>query len=160
MKEPKVERLDIPKEYGDPKKLLTWEEVRSKLEKERTYWVASVRPDGRPHVIPKDGVWIDDTWYYGGMPTTVHHRNLRTNPAVAMHIGGETDAVIVEGSAQNVVPPRELAQKLADITNEKYKHYGMENTAETYDRGIWTLRAERVVAWNLLFEDATRFTFD
>ena len=38
---------------------------------------------------------------------------------------------------------------------------GMKATAETYTkRGIWALRAARVIAWNVLFEDATRFTFD
>jgi hypothetical protein len=41
----------------------------------------------------------------------------------------------------------------------KYAHYGLKNTAETYDTGIWALKARRAVAWNLLFEDATRFTF-
>jgi hypothetical protein len=160
MKEPRADRMDLPSDYGDPQKLLQWADVRTKLEETRTYWVASVRPDGRPHLVAKDGIWIDDTWYYGGGDQTVHHRNVRKNPAVSMHIGGETDAVIVEGVARNVVPPKALAQQLADLTNEKYKHYGMNNTAETYAGGVWTLRAERVLAWNLLFEDATRFSFD
>ena len=160
MNEPKVERLALPKEYGEPKKLLAWADVRAKLERERTYWVASIRLDGRPHLIPKDGIWLDDTWYYSGAEKTVHHRNVLRNPAVAMHVGGETDAVIVEGSVHKVVPPQDLAQQLAELTNVKYAHYGMNNTAETYAGGIWTLTARRVLAWNLLYEDATRFVFD
>jgi hypothetical protein len=58
-------------------------------------------------------------------------------------------------------PTREVAQQLSDINNEKYKHYGMNTTAETYmSRGYWALKARRVIAWNVLFEDATRFVFE
>lgn len=160
MKEPRVEQLGLPKGYGDPKRTLEWTRVRGKLEQAKTYWVASVRPNGHPHVIPKDGVWLDTTWYYGGSPDTVHHRNLADNPFVSMHIGGETDAVIVEGEARKVVPSPDIAQRLADLSNVKYAHYGLENSSETYSGGVWALRPVRIVAWDLLYEDATRFRFD
>ena len=159
MTEPRVEQMPLPSEYGEPTKKLAWPEVRAELERAPTYWVASVRPDGRPHVVPKDGVWLDDVWYYGGGETTVHHRNLHHNPEVAVHIGDGMKATIVEGRVQRIVPPRETAERLAAATNEKYAHYGMNNTAEMYDSGIWALRPRRVLAWNLLYEDATRFTF-
>ncbi|MGH2777170.1 MAG: pyridoxamine 5'-phosphate oxidase family protein, partial [Actinomycetota bacterium] len=64
--EPVVEQLDIPAEYGSPKTLLTWNAIRKELEEAAQYWVATTRPDGRPHVVPRDGVWLDDAWYYGG----------------------------------------------------------------------------------------------
>jgi nitroimidazol reductase NimA-like FMN-containing flavoprotein (pyridoxamine 5'-phosphate oxidase superfamily) len=158
--QPIVEQLDLPKEYGTPTKKLAWEDVRAELEDATVYWVASTRPDGRPHVVPRDGVWLDDAWYYGGSPKTVHNKNVGSNPAVAMHIGDGMKAIIVEGDAEFVRPPQGTAEQLAEISNRKYAHYGMNNTPETYTkRGIWALKARRVIAWNLLFEDATRFLF-
>ena len=36
--------------------------------------LSTTRPDGRPHAVPVDGVWLDDTWYWGGHPDTIHQR--------------------------------------------------------------------------------------
>src|SRR5918992_4214566 len=97
MVEPTVEQLDLPAVYGKPTKKLEWAAVRKDLEEAPTYWVSTTRRDGRPHVVPRDGIWLDDTWYYGGAPETVHNRNVQKNPAVAMHIGDGMKAIIVEG---------------------------------------------------------------
>ena len=159
--DPKAEQLYLPKDYGTPKKKLDWAGVRRDLEEAPVYWVASTRPDGRPHVVPRDGVWLDDAWYYGGSPKTIHNKNIEHNPAVTMHIGDGMKAIIVEGESHFAKPPRETAERLVAISNVKYAHYGMNDTPETYtERGIWALKARRVIAWNLLFEDATRFVFD
>ena len=88
-------------------------------------------------------------------------RVLGAGVVVALTIAAQPAAAADYAStARNIVPSNELGQRLADLTNVKYKHYGMTNTVETYAGGIWTLRAERVLAWNLLYEDATRFRFD
>jgi hypothetical protein len=159
--EPIVEQLDLPKEYGRPSKLLDWASVRAELEAATVYWVASTRPDGRPHVMPRDGLWLDDTWYYGGSPKTVHNKNIEVNPAVAMHVGDGMKATIVEGESHFVKTSQEVGKQLAEMNNVKYAHYGMNSKASDYaKRGIWALQAVRVIAWNVLFEDATRFRFD
>jgi hypothetical protein len=73
--EPRVEQQQLPTGYGTPRKKLKWPDVRTELEAPN-YWVAGTRPDGRPHVVPRDGLRLDNTWYYGGGPETVHNRNL------------------------------------------------------------------------------------
>lgn len=159
--EPIVEQLPLPDGYGNPNKTLKWSDVRRELEAAPQYWVASTRPDGRPHVVPRDGIWLDDSWYYGGSPDTVHNRNLQHNTAVAMHIGDGAKAIIVEGEARYVRLPQAIAERLSEMNNRKYAHYGLNTTAETYTtRGIWALRVRRVLAWNSLPIDATRFTFE
>ena len=157
--EPVTQQLELPPGYGTPTKTLAWSDVERELEEAPQYWVASVRPDGRPHVVPRDGIWMEAAWYYGGSDDTVHNRNLRTNRALTMHVGDGMKAIIVEGEAEKVTPPRELAQRLAEASNVKYAHYGMASTAETYLAGVWALKPRRVIAWTLLFEDATRFVF-
>jgi general stress protein 26 len=161
MTEPIVEQLDLPPDYGKPSKLLKWADVRKQLEDAPVYWVTSVRPNGHPHVVPRDGIWLDHTWYYGGSPETVHSKNIQKNPAVNVHIGDGMEAIIVEGEAHHVKPPKETSEKLAEINNTKYAHYGMNMKAETYmTRGIWAVEATRIIAWKELFTDATRFRFE
>jgi Pyridoxamine 5'-phosphate oxidase len=158
--EPIVEQLDIPEVYGNPKTLLTWAAVRKELEQAQQYWVATTRPDGRPHVVPRDGVWLDESWYYGGSPETVHNRNLENNSEAVMHIGDGLTAIIVEGGAKHVRLEGETAQRLADANNRKYSHYGLKAKPDIYaSRGILELRARRVLAWTNLPENATRFLF-
>jgi hypothetical protein len=158
--EPKIEQMILPSGYGEPKKILKWADVRRDLEDAASYWVASTRPDGRPHVVPRDGLWLDDTWYYGGSPDTVHNRNLQHNRSLTMHIGDGMKAIIVEGDADFIHTTQAVAQRLSDENKRKYSHYGIEMPPETYmERGVWALKARRVLAWNTLFEDATRFTF-
>jgi hypothetical protein len=158
--EPKAEQMILPSGYGEPKKILNWPDVRRDLEDAPTYWVASTRPDGRPHVVPRDGLWLDDTWYYGGSPETVHNRNLQQNRSLAMHIGDGMKAIIVEGETDFVHATKDVAERLAAENERKYSHYGIEMTPQTYmEIGVWALKARRVLAWNSLFEDATRFTF-
>jgi hypothetical protein len=57
MTKPVVEKPDIPPEYGNPTKRLEWADVEQKLESASAYWIASTRPDGRPHVIPRREVF-------------------------------------------------------------------------------------------------------
>ncbi len=159
--DPAVEQLDLPEGYGDPSHILDWVDIRQELEAAQTYWITSVRPNGRPHAVPRDGIWLDDTWYYGGSPETVHNRNVERNPAVVMHIGDGLRAIIVEGNAVYVYPEHATAEQLAEINNSKYAHYGMKTTADTYtERGTWALKARRILAWTNLPENATRFRFN
>jgi hypothetical protein len=37
-----------------------WAEARRALESAETFWVTTVRSDGRPHVTPLVAVWHDD----------------------------------------------------------------------------------------------------
>jgi hypothetical protein len=156
--EPVAELLDLPKEYGEPTDPLDWATVRTELERSRTYWIVTVRNDGRPHAVPVDGIWLDDAWYYGGSEETVHHRSVLANPDVVMHLEDGMKAVIVEGEVRRSTPSASVAQGLAEASREKYG-YGM--SASDYEKGgVLTLRPRRVLAWMAFPKDATRFRFD
>ncbi len=57
----------------------------------RDYWVATVHPDGRPHLTPVWGLWVDGAFYFGSGPQTRKARNLAENPSVAVHTVGEDE---------------------------------------------------------------------
>ena len=123
------------------------------------YWLASTRPDGRPHVIPRDGMWLDGALYYGGSPKTVHTRNITHNPHVAVHIGDGQEAIIVEGAVEIEKPTQAMAERLSDESFAKYPQYGRLEPS-LYMDGVSVLRPRRVLAWTSFTENATRFKFD
>ena len=112
--------------------------------------------DGRPHTVPVDGIWQDGGLYFGGDPKTVHIRNLRADPRAVAHTESGASPVIVEGTADWYVPSQDEAGRLAVATREKY---GYPMSPAAYTSGTWRLVPEVVLAWNVLFEDATRFRF-
>jgi hypothetical protein len=127
-----------------------------RLTESKHYWLATVRADGRPHVVPVDGLWLEDQWYHGGSAQTVRHRNLVANPQATLHLEDGRAAVIVEGTCAVVVPSRSTAKRLAATSKQKYG-YGVP--ASTYLSGVWTLSPVKALAWTELHVDATRFLF-
>jgi Pyridoxamine 5'-phosphate oxidase len=158
---PAASPLPLPRDYGVAKDPMDWGEVSERLAEARVYWLATARPDGRPHVVPSDGIWLDDGLYFGGGPETVHMRNVRANPRVAAHVGdGLAVTIVVEGTASFETPDRDVAARLADANNTKYADYGMTLTPDDYVKlGVTVLRPERVLAWTRFPDNATRFTF-
>jgi Pyridoxamine 5'-phosphate oxidase len=73
----KAEQLRLPSGYGSPDRLLDWASVEQRLIDSLHYWLATIRRDGSPHVVPMDGIWHDDGCYFGGDPVSVHVRNMR-----------------------------------------------------------------------------------
>lgn len=155
---PTAEKLALPKDYGRTTKTLTWPSVRSRLEEAKQYWLATNRPDGAPHLVPIDGLWVDDIWFYGGSPDTAHRRSVRRDPKATMHLPDPFVAVIVEGTVRPADVSPELGRRLADVANVKYADYGYQNDASSYADAL-ALVPDRVIAWSSFPKDATRFTF-
>ncbi|HYZ46730.1 MAG TPA: hypothetical protein VE712_03615 [Actinomycetota bacterium] len=40
MSQPRAEQMRLPSGYGEPTKLLQWDDVRRDLEKAQVYWIA------------------------------------------------------------------------------------------------------------------------
>ena len=155
--EPIAELLEFPEGYGKATTLLKWETVRNDLSSAERYWIATTREDGRPHVVPVDGIWLDDLWYYGGSEDTVHHRTVTANPHVVMHLEDAVKAIIVEGEVRSTTPSTPVAERLAAASQTKY---GYAPPAAEYEKGVLALFPSRVLAWTMFPKDATRFRFD
>lgn len=161
---PKADRPRMPKEYGVPKSggdLVPWSHVEQRLTEAMVYWISTSGPDGKPRVRPLDGMYVNGVLYVGGSPETRWARDLATNPQIAVHLDGGTDAVILEGEAELLehgVEP-ELAERLAAASNAKYPQYGM--TADNFKGpGPFAIRPRFGLAWTSFPKDVTRFRFD
>jgi Pyridoxamine 5'-phosphate oxidase len=81
----------------------SWEKTLALLENEpNRIWVATVREDGRPHLMPVGGVWVDGAMYFNTGATTRKGRNLARDPRVTVSITLTDIDVVIEGKAEKV----------------------------------------------------------
>jgi len=91
-----------------------WREARERLENPepgRTYWLATVCPDGGPHVMPLLGLWLDDAFYFITGETTRKGKNLAGDPRCVITASSTTLPaldLILEGEARRVADEAKL----------------------------------------------------
>ena len=159
----KVTRPRFPKGYVDkPVSYLTWEWVATQLAESKNYWLCSVRPTGRPHVVPRWAVFIDGKIYYDGSPETRHNRNIELNPYVSVHLENGTEAVMLEGiSGPAGKPSPELGERLSQAYTAKYKDAGYAPKPVWWDEGgLYVFTPRQCIAWSKFNEDPTKFIFE
>jgi PPOX class probable F420-dependent enzyme len=99
--------------------LLPWEWAAERLSVSHNYLVATTRPDGRPHVMPVWGLWLDDAFYFSTGRQSRKARNLDSNPHCAISTDRADEAVIVEGVAEQITD-RESLRSFYEAYKEKY----------------------------------------
>lgn len=85
-----------------------------RLESARNIWLATVRPDGRPHLVPIWFVVDAGRWYICTGPESVKARNLQANPRVALALEDGDQPLVVEGTARRVTPSPAVVRKFKD----------------------------------------------
>jgi pyridoxine/pyridoxamine 5'-phosphate oxidase len=68
----------------------------------KTYWLATVGPDGRPHLAGVGALWVDGRFYFTSGPGTRKSRNLAVNPSCAVSVSLTGIDLVVEGTAARV----------------------------------------------------------
>ncbi len=160
MSAPIVSRPTFPPGYVDhPSEHVAWDWVEQQLRDAVHYWLCSVRPDGRPHAIPKWAVYVDGRIYFDGSPQTRHARNLARNPEVVLHLESGERAVIVEGSGRAIDrPSADLALRVAEAYRRKYAALGYSpEPGQWDDGGLFEIAPRVILAWTKFSEDPTKF---
>lgn len=163
---PRTSRPTFPEGYGVPTErdgLLEWPAVEERLVAAKHYWLASVRPDGTPHSVPRWGVWVDGQFWYDGAPTTRHVRNLVHNPAVTLTLEDGRQPVIIEGiSEATSADPADLGARLAGAFAKYHDDGyapGADSWAGEFGGGLRVIAPRKALAWFSFPTDCTRFTF-
>jgi len=151
----------MPEGYGIDRAtegLLPWSYVGERMASSRNYWVGTTRPNGRPHVAPVWGVWLDEAFYFSSDPASVKGRNLAANPELVVHLESGDEVVILEGIAEAVTDQAILA-RFVDAYDAKYQ-YRPDISNPAY--GFYRLRPRVVFAWRErdFPQSATRWVFD
>ena len=137
--------------------MLPWSWLSERMAESRNYWIGTARPDGRPHVMPVWGVWLDETFYFGTGRESAKARNLARNPALVVHLESGDDVVILEGVAEEVEDGA-LRARLAEAYGSKYDPY----RPDPDEMGlVFALRPRLAYAWQERDYPgtATRFSF-
>jgi nitroimidazol reductase NimA-like FMN-containing flavoprotein (pyridoxamine 5'-phosphate oxidase superfamily) len=138
--------------------LLPWSWAGERLSQAHNYWLATTRPDGRPHAVPVWGIWLDDAFYFSTGTRSRKARNLAANARCVVCPENAAEAVILEGVAEEETDPKVLAL-FKDAYDRKY-----DWDMDTSQGGIYAVRARTAFAFIEKADEstgsATRWRFD
>ena len=99
--------------------MLPWSWAEERLVSSHDYWCATTWPDGRPHVMPVWGVWLDDQLWFSSAPGSRKARNLGRDPRCVLTTDDAVRPVVLEGRAV-LVDDRALTETFTAAANTKY----------------------------------------
>ena len=99
--------------------LKPWSWALERLEKSHNYWISTVNPAGKPHLMIVWGIWSNDAFWFTTGPRTRKAKNLATYPDCVIGNEKADEAVILEGVAEPI-SDRALWKRLAEIYDRKY----------------------------------------
>lgn len=121
------------------------------VERQRVAHLATVYPDGRPHVVPISPVLDLDRLVFA---SELNQKiiNIRVNPVVAVAFDHYTEVwaslqgVVIHGEAYLVDSGFEFRRD-RDLLYEKYTQYAADAPIEEGESVIVEVRVDRVVSW-------------
>ncbi|CAG0931410.1 hypothetical protein TFLX_02143 [Thermoflexales bacterium] len=80
-------------------------QVDHRLRTEQNLWLATVRPNGTPHLVAIWFVWVAEKIYLCTGGDSVKVRNLTQNPQVSLALEDGTRPIVIEGLARPIDHP-------------------------------------------------------
>jgi PPOX class probable F420-dependent enzyme len=100
---------------------LQWSRVSSRLDRgmtqapgtggpnRHTCWLATINPDGSPHVTGVGALWVDGAFWFETGETTRKARNLARDPRCTLSVATDEFDLVVEGEARKITDPPTVA---------------------------------------------------
>ena len=97
---------------------LDWEAIASRLSEglsqapgtggpdRHTCWLATVNPDGSPHLTGIGALWVDGTFWFETGAQTRKGRNLARDPRCTLSVATHEFDLVVEGTAEHIRDPQ------------------------------------------------------
>jgi PPOX class probable F420-dependent enzyme len=93
-------------------------QVEQRLQTEQNLWLATVRPDGSPHLVPIWFVWVAAKIYLCTGADSVKVRNLIRNPDVSIALEDGNHPIVIEGRA---LPIKQAEAAVVAAFQRKYE---------------------------------------
>ncbi|MEA2522522.1 MAG: hypothetical protein QOI81_2168 [Actinomycetota bacterium] len=142
-------RLD-PEFSGPDASATPWAEASRELEVAEIYWLSTVRPDGRPHVTPLIGVWLENALYFCTGAEERKAKNLEGQPQCVITTGcNKVDDgldLVVEGEATRTSDDAKLI-RAAEAYAAKYRDPMWHFTAR--DGAFYSSDGNRAVVYEM-----------
>lgn len=110
-----------------------WRLIKARLSRESNIWIATVRGDGRPHLVPLWYIWLNDKIYVCTGSETQKYTNMYHNQNVALSLPDAVNVVVIEGEAHTA--DRAFINPLAEHFHNKYE---------------WDFRYDETADWRLI----------
>jgi PPOX class probable F420-dependent enzyme len=125
--------------------LMPWTEVERRLTVSHDYWVATIHPDGRPHVMPVWGTWLDDRVWFSSSRASRKARNLAADPRCTLTTDDAQNPVVVEGEAERITEAGAISV-FVDAVNAKYDADMTVDFLDPEVNATFTVRPATVIA--------------
>jgi hypothetical protein len=109
-------KLLVDTDDGNP---IPWAKALRQLSESDTYWLATVRPDNRPHLMPVLAVWLDNALHFCANADSRKAKNIAREPHCVLSAEHHKLHLVVEGKAQ-WVRDNELLLRVAGGFGAKY----------------------------------------
>ena len=145
-----------------PDGLMTWSWAEQRLEGSHNYWLATARPDGRPHMMIIWGLWHLRAFYFSTGSRARKARNLERNVHCVIGTERADEAVVIEGTAELVRDPDRLREFLSHYQRKyDYDMSAMQEDVLALREPVFAVRPS--VAFGLeeksSLQNATRWRF-
>ncbi len=127
--------------------------VMERLSTDLIIWLGTVRPDGRPHMVPVWFDWDGETITIFSKPDNQKVRNLRHDPRVIIAVDDThdgSDVVLLEGEA--TLPEQAAKEVVTPAYGQKYRE-GMKRLGVSTDQmvaeysQVIRVRPTRLMGW-------------
>lgn len=146
----------LPDSDPDASKV-SWQDATRKLAEARNYWINTASPTGRPHAMPVWGVWFDGALIFGTGRSSRKGRHLAANSDVVVHLESGDDAVIIEGSVEEMTDTT-LFAPYGDAFEAKYQ---IRPPMDDPENIFYRVNPRKAFTWTEagFLETAARWTF-
>ena len=100
---------------------LPWSEASDRLGRGGWAWLATVRPDGGPHLVPVMPTWADPVLYVAAKRTTRKSRNLEAEARCVLSKDAGDVHLVIEGRARRLQDEVELGRASTAFTGAGWK---------------------------------------
>lgn len=120
---PAMEAKNLADLYHLP--LMDWGRIEARLDEglaqapgsggpdRHTCWLATINPDGSPHVTGVGALWVDGAFWFETGERTRKGRNVARDPRCTLSVAAQEFDLVVEGTAEKVVDPSTVAAMAA-----------------------------------------------
>lgn len=126
-----------------------WRAIEARLGREATIWLATVRHDGRPHLVPVWFVWHNEKIYLATSSYSQKYTNLRYNQNVTLSLADPYNVVLLEGEAHAA-----NQRTIAEVAQHFIHKYEWDFQAdESDDWRLVEITPHKILAWGDGYED-------
>jgi Pyridoxamine 5'-phosphate oxidase len=123
-----VEATNLDDLYGSPP--LEWARIEARLAQgvtqapdtggpnRHTCWLATINPDGSPHLTGVGATWVDSAFWFQTGDRTRKAKNLARDPRCRLSVAVHDFDLVVEGDARKITDPTTVAAMAAQWAAE------------------------------------------